>query len=329
MVFLMRSYNHRPRRAHAKTHSGLNLGQVQQSALKIWEACRATSAAPFFFKQMLIDGCWYIDGGVGDNNPSTHAWNEARLLNTSNNSSNKVAALISIGTGMTEPNTKFGGLLGLVKYARKAITETETSHKTTRDYAQLANAQYFRFDVRPIRGDGLSKIKLDECKKKKRKPHKPKNNNNSGQEQHQPQQTQPFASAEDGDSDGDNNIENTCNEHDLASEHILAEMDLHNNLAAAQPGVKGGYKPEKYEYTTFRTIKRRTDKYCRSSRYSFLRQQGNHEPQNVKAEIEQCARLLVDYSRRRRDDDLERWRRFRRHPDPQHEANRADPPREA
>lgn len=49
----------------------------------------------------------------------------------------------------------------------------------------------------------------------------------------------------------------------------------------------------------------------------------------MKQEIEDCARLLVDYSRRRKADDTERWQRFRRHPDPEHEANKTVPPSEA
>jgi hypothetical protein len=106
-------------------------------------------------------------------------------------------------------------------------------------------------------------------------------------------------------------------------------MDMHNDIEASQPGVKGGYKPQKYDYTTFQTIKSLTDDYCLSSRYSFLRHQGQQEAQNVKEEINRCARILFETSQRRKHNNLEKWRRFRRHPDPQHEANRVSPPREA
>jgi patatin-like phospholipase/acyl hydrolase len=36
---------------------------------KIWEAARATSAAPIFFKRLEKDGKKFIDGGLGFNNP--------------------------------------------------------------------------------------------------------------------------------------------------------------------------------------------------------------------------------------------------------------------
>ncbi|KAH8905932.1 FabD/lysophospholipase-like protein [Coniochaeta sp. PMI_546] len=319
---MMRSYNHRWRQGHS-THSALNRGQVDSSTLKIWEACRATAAAPLFFDKILIDGRWHIDGGVGDNNPSTHAWNEASELSRTTNGTNKVAMVVSIGTGMTEPYTKFGGLLSLAQYARKAITETEKAHENTRNFAHLVNAEYFRFDVRPIREihDGLSKIKLDHCKKRRKKQQK---ETTSGQEQ----RPQPLPSLVKDESHGD---ESTVENRELAKERerILADMDTHNDLEASQRGVKGGYKPDKYDYTTFQTIKKLTNEYCLASRYSFLRHQGQQEAQNVKEEINRCARILFEISQRRKDDDQERWQRFRRHPDPQHEANQFNPPREA
>lgn len=35
----------------------------------IWEAARATSAAPTFFPSISVNGVEYIDGGMGFNNP--------------------------------------------------------------------------------------------------------------------------------------------------------------------------------------------------------------------------------------------------------------------
>jgi hypothetical protein len=331
---MMRSYNHRWRPSHSKTYSTLNRGQIEQSTLKIWEACRATAAAPYFFRKILIDGYEYIDGGVGDNNPSTHAWNEAKELSKTNTGTNKVAMLVSLGTGMTEPYTKFGGLLGWVKYARKAITETTKAHENTRNFAHLVEADYFRFDVRPIRDvhDGLSKIKIDECKRKRKTQRKtcPETPSNASETSSgfQEQQLRPLpVPIPREDSTGEDSNENE--ELAIERERVLTDMDVHNDTDAAQPGAKDSYRPDRYEYTTFRDIKDLTDRYCLSKHYSFLREQGHHEAQNVRREIDQCARKLVEYSRRRRENDPERWRRFRRHPDPQHEANRANPPREA
>jgi len=65
----------------------------------IWQAARATSAAPSFFKEMYIDnprpGVNYIDGGLGYNNPSELAWDEPRRIWPTNTR----ICLVSIGTG--------------------------------------------------------------------------------------------------------------------------------------------------------------------------------------------------------------------------------------
>jgi patatin-like phospholipase/acyl hydrolase len=37
--------------------------------IKIWEAARATSAAPMYFKPMKVGDYELIDGGLGANNP--------------------------------------------------------------------------------------------------------------------------------------------------------------------------------------------------------------------------------------------------------------------
>jgi hypothetical protein len=69
------------------------------SECKIWEAARATSAAPTFFKQMTIEidklKQTYGDGGLGYNNPSQLALVEAKSLWPSS----KSLCLVSIGTG--------------------------------------------------------------------------------------------------------------------------------------------------------------------------------------------------------------------------------------
>jgi Patatin-like phospholipase len=57
---------------------------VSPSKLTLWEAVRTTSAAPSFFKLMFIDiprpGMTYVDGGLGYNNPSHVALDEARRI---------------------------------------------------------------------------------------------------------------------------------------------------------------------------------------------------------------------------------------------------------
>lgn len=65
----------------------------------IWQAARATSAAPTFFKPATIDipppKATYVDGGLQNNNPAQLAISEARKIWTKA----KQFAVVSIGTG--------------------------------------------------------------------------------------------------------------------------------------------------------------------------------------------------------------------------------------
>jgi hypothetical protein len=65
----------------------------------IWEAGRCTSAAPSFFRPMFVGvpapGAWYIDGGLGHNNPAQLALDEARRIWPTV----KRYCLVSVGTG--------------------------------------------------------------------------------------------------------------------------------------------------------------------------------------------------------------------------------------
>ena len=68
------------------------------SGCKIWEAARATSAAPTFFKRIEIGREQpFIDGGMGRNNPSKVVLDEANTLFKAR----PVGCLVSIGTGHT------------------------------------------------------------------------------------------------------------------------------------------------------------------------------------------------------------------------------------
>jgi predicted acylesterase/phospholipase RssA len=69
------------------------------SKCAIWEAGRATSAAPIFFKPIKIEiprpGATFVDGGVTHNNPAELALSEAKKIWTTA----KKVRLVSLGTG--------------------------------------------------------------------------------------------------------------------------------------------------------------------------------------------------------------------------------------
>jgi patatin-like phospholipase/acyl hydrolase len=73
--------------------------QETHSGCKIWEAARATSAAPTFFKHIEIGNKQpFIDGGLGCNNPSKLVLKEAQVVFPFQ----QIGCLVSIGTGQAE-----------------------------------------------------------------------------------------------------------------------------------------------------------------------------------------------------------------------------------
>ena len=88
------------------------------SECTIWEAGRATSAAPTFFKPIQIDRGVFVDGGLGHNNPAELALSEAqKIWNKA-----KRFYLVSVGTGR----------LASIKVVApdsgsSAVTDTDTS----------------------------------------------------------------------------------------------------------------------------------------------------------------------------------------------------------
>lgn len=79
--------------------------QTRASECALWQAARATTAAPTFFKPMSIDrprpAITYIDGGMGHNNPSELALDEARRIWPTCTQ----FGLVSIGTGRPKANS--------------------------------------------------------------------------------------------------------------------------------------------------------------------------------------------------------------------------------
>ena len=80
-------------------------GNIRPSECALWQAARATSAAPTFFKPMSVDqprpAITYVDGGLGYNNPSRVAWSEAqRIWPTCTQ-----FGVVSIGTGRPKANS--------------------------------------------------------------------------------------------------------------------------------------------------------------------------------------------------------------------------------
>ena len=137
---------HRFRSYQARKHQTVNC--------MIWEAARATSAAPTFFKRIVIRGSGtsqsYVDGGMGCNNPIMQVLEEAELVFPSR----RVACVISIGTGQAQTLAipRPGRLqqilpLDVVKAICGIATDCEWHAQEVARRVQGMPNVYFRFNV--------------------------------------------------------------------------------------------------------------------------------------------------------------------------------------
>jgi predicted acylesterase/phospholipase RssA len=85
---------------------------------KIVDACLATSAATTFFNSITINGIIYVDGGFGQNNPSSVALKELEQsdwLLPMKDAVTEVACFVSIGTGRPTYGRDEQSLISYVK----------------------------------------------------------------------------------------------------------------------------------------------------------------------------------------------------------------------
>lgn len=130
----------------------------------IWEASRATSAAPPYFDPVSIGRAGmqatFVDGGLGHNNPIEQVLEEARRVFPKR----KVACIVSIGTGLARvirfPNAPMTSPLKLINALKEMATESDTTAERVQARFRDTNDTYFRFNV----DRGLEDIELDEWK---------------------------------------------------------------------------------------------------------------------------------------------------------------------
>jgi hypothetical protein len=146
---------------------------------KIWEAARATFAAPTFFAPITVDHVTYGDGGTGWNNPTRLVISEVRQIWPNR----PIGCLISLGTGEEDPNQlvtvdnvpkrglqrrflnitmpKKNFELEVAKYCAKCLTSCMRTHEdvlNNLERDQLVNS-YFRLNT-----PGVGKVGLEEWK---------------------------------------------------------------------------------------------------------------------------------------------------------------------
>ena len=135
----------------------------------IWEAARATSAAPTFFKRIKIgpsgSGIEYVDAGIGCNNPVKQVIAEAARVFGEDA---RIAGIVSIGTGqsgsvgLARPDAFQKWLpTDLVRVLREIATDSGRVAEEMESKYSKAPGLYTRLDV----DRGLQTVSLDEWKR--------------------------------------------------------------------------------------------------------------------------------------------------------------------
>jgi patatin-like phospholipase/acyl hydrolase len=135
-------------KAHALRSYETKIYDAQYPSCKIWEACRATSAATTFFDPIEIGSkrVKYIDGGIKSNNPISMVHFEASMIWPDRIND---ALVISIGTG-SAPGPKFeGNIASIIKALREIVTASDDAANAFEDaHESMARSDlYFRFTV--------------------------------------------------------------------------------------------------------------------------------------------------------------------------------------
>ncbi|XP_054464723.1 calcium-independent phospholipase A2-gamma-like [Anoplopoma fimbria] len=134
-AFVFRNYNHKP--GSLSRYAGGSLCQM-------WEAVRASSAAPGYFQEFPLQSDIHQDGGLILNNPCALAVHESRLLWPNQ----PFQCVLSLGTGRYD-NAKRGpatstSLRAKISNLISSATDTEGVHTLLDEL--LAPDVYFRFN---------------------------------------------------------------------------------------------------------------------------------------------------------------------------------------
>ncbi|KAF2478076.1 FabD/lysophospholipase-like protein [Lindgomyces ingoldianus] len=136
---------------------------------RIWEALRATSAAPTFFEEMQFGTpkVTYLDGGVGFNNPCAEVDYAAKALWEGRS----IGVIVSVGTGLQSiPSVKkmaswlpfgLGTDISLASALAGMATSTARVDNEMKRMYYNTDTKYYRFDV----DRGLANISLEQWMK--------------------------------------------------------------------------------------------------------------------------------------------------------------------
>jgi predicted acylesterase/phospholipase RssA len=124
----------------------------------IWEAVRATSAAPLFFEPLTLQRsqATFVDGGVRANNPIDQITSEARHLWPGRS----IGCLLSLGTGVKIPqgfDAKKSRLHEVLQALAGIATDANNKARDFRDTTEgrelIRGKRYFRYSIPQGVGD--------------------------------------------------------------------------------------------------------------------------------------------------------------------------------
>lgn len=131
--FLFRTYAHNPRISHCFEGT---------CKAELWQAIRASSAAPGFFQEFKFDSSILLDGGMLVNNCTGVAYTEARLLWPNE----EIQCVVSVGSGKFKSNDVLkANATSLYEKAHGLVysaTDTETMHTILKNLI----SNYYRFN---------------------------------------------------------------------------------------------------------------------------------------------------------------------------------------
>ena len=148
-------------RTYKIPHESDSSSSEPETSCQIWEAARATSAAPGYFPPMTLGQSSFVDGGFGTNNPALEALKEIQALRKAQSRRIHFAKplVISIGSGLTFPMSKStsSSRLNIILAAKCLLTNTERVHADMLIMAERQEVDYFRFEV----DSGLEDVSID------------------------------------------------------------------------------------------------------------------------------------------------------------------------
>ncbi|KAK7264498.1 hypothetical protein RJT34_32107 [Clitoria ternatea] len=124
---------------------------------QVWQAIRASSAAPYYLDDFSVDVNRWQDGAIVANNPTVFAIREAQLLWPDT----KIECLVSIGCGSIQPRMRKGGWRYLDTgqvLIESACSVDRVEEALSTLLPMLPEIQYFRFN--PV--DDRCDMELDE-----------------------------------------------------------------------------------------------------------------------------------------------------------------------